>query len=194
MRRRAWAHSPRAANHPKIVTIRALYRDPMPLRRYLILVSGLVESTSSLLVIFFSFHQSMVQQYSKKMNKKAVVDRLGCMTSVNIWAETVIYDELTINEHQKKDSSFCILLDEVRRGCLSESNANILKKRVIQTSPVDKFDELCRLGQCPVYLFPIRKQCESFNNGMLARVQSPVIQVRCCDEVDETSSCHKWGA
>ena len=27
----AWAHSPRAANHPKIVTIRALYRDPMPL-------------------------------------------------------------------------------------------------------------------------------------------------------------------
>ena len=32
MRRRAWAHSPRAANHPKIVTIRALYRDPMPLR------------------------------------------------------------------------------------------------------------------------------------------------------------------
>ena len=29
MRRRAWAHSPRAANHPKIVTIRALFRDPM---------------------------------------------------------------------------------------------------------------------------------------------------------------------
>ena len=27
----AWAHSPRTANHPKIVTIRALYRDPMPL-------------------------------------------------------------------------------------------------------------------------------------------------------------------
>ena len=24
----AWAHSPRAANHPKIVTIRALYLDP----------------------------------------------------------------------------------------------------------------------------------------------------------------------
>ena len=27
----ALAHSPCAANHPKIVTIRALYRDPMPL-------------------------------------------------------------------------------------------------------------------------------------------------------------------
>ena len=28
----ARGHSPRAANHPKIVTIRALYHDPMPLR------------------------------------------------------------------------------------------------------------------------------------------------------------------
>ena len=36
MRRRAWAQSPRAANHPKIVTIRALYRDPMPLRGHTI--------------------------------------------------------------------------------------------------------------------------------------------------------------
>ena len=32
LRRCAWAHSPPAANHPKIVTIRALYRDPMPLK------------------------------------------------------------------------------------------------------------------------------------------------------------------
>ena len=32
----AWAHSPRTANHPKIVTIRALYRDPMPLRGHTI--------------------------------------------------------------------------------------------------------------------------------------------------------------
>ena len=29
----AWAHSPHTANHPKIVIIRALYRDPMPLIR-----------------------------------------------------------------------------------------------------------------------------------------------------------------
>ena len=33
LRRRAWAHSPRAANHPKIVTIRALYRDPTAYER-----------------------------------------------------------------------------------------------------------------------------------------------------------------
>ena len=55
-----------------------------------------------------------------KLNNRAVLSKLGYMTSVNIWRETVVYDELIINERQKKDAKFCELLDEVRRGCLSE--------------------------------------------------------------------------
>ena len=41
---------------------------------------------------------------------KVIAATLGCMTSVNIWRETVQYDELTINERQKQDPEFCHLL------------------------------------------------------------------------------------
>ena len=47
------------------------------------------------------------------LTNKAVVIRLGCMTSVNIWKETIVYDELTINEGQKTDMQFCQMLQEV---------------------------------------------------------------------------------
>ena len=39
----------------------------------------------------------------EKVVRKAILAKLGCMMSVNIWQETVTYDELTINERQKKD-------------------------------------------------------------------------------------------
>ena len=38
---------------------------------------------------------SMVFQ---NVHNKVIAARLGCMTSVNIWRETVVYDKLTINE------------------------------------------------------------------------------------------------
>ena len=44
---------------------------------------------------------------------KVIAARLGCMTSVNIWKETVKYDELTINERQKRDPEFGHLLNKV---------------------------------------------------------------------------------
>ena len=47
----------------------------------------------------------------------SITSKLGCMTSVNIWQDSVVYDELTINERQKKDQVFSSMLDEVRRGC-----------------------------------------------------------------------------
>ena len=53
----------------------------------------------SLLVTFCSFQQSMVEQ---SLSVSAITNKLGCMTSVNIWQICVDYDELTINEHQKK--------------------------------------------------------------------------------------------
>ena len=53
----------------------------------------------------------------EKISNKSVAFKLGCMTSVNIWQVTVVYDELTINERQKEDLVFSSMLDEVRRGC-----------------------------------------------------------------------------
>ena len=94
-----------------------------------------------------------------KLNTKAVLSKLGCMTSVNIWKETIVYDELIVNEHQKKDTLFCGLLDEVRLGCMSEECVGILEERVIQGAIADRFEELMQSGQSPVCLFPTRKAC-----------------------------------
>ena len=44
-------------------------------------------------------------QVYEKMLKKSVLTKMGCMTCVNIWGETVVYDELTIIERQKDSSS-----------------------------------------------------------------------------------------
>ena len=41
------------------------------------------------------------QPVFSRLNNKAIGSRLGCMASVNIWRDTVVYDELTINERQK---------------------------------------------------------------------------------------------
>ena len=71
----------------------------------------------------------------EKMTNKSVASKLGCMTSVNIWQDCVVYDELTINERQKSDGVFSSMLDEVRRGCPSQNTIEALQDRVI-TSPV----------------------------------------------------------
>ena len=39
-----------------------------------------------------------------KLCNKLIASRMGNMTSVNIWKDTIVYDELTINERQKKDA------------------------------------------------------------------------------------------
>ena len=62
---------------------------------------------------------------------KSVAPKLGCMTSVNIWQDTVLYDELTINERQKKDQAFSSMLDEVRCGSPNPECIQALHKRVI---------------------------------------------------------------
>ena len=54
------------------------------------------------------------------------------MTSVNIWQDTVIFDELTINERQKKDQAFSSMLEEVWRGCPSQQTIQALQDRVIE--------------------------------------------------------------
>jgi len=37
-----------------------------------------------------------------RLTNKTISSRLGYMSSVNIWKDTITYDELTINERQKK--------------------------------------------------------------------------------------------
>ena len=122
-----------------------------------------------------------------RMTNKAVASILGCMTSINIWQDTVIYDELVINERQK-DPVFISMLDEVRRGCPSQKTIQALQGRVITTSAVDKFEELLASQQSPLCLFPTRQSCHEFNLEMLSRLESDIKDIPCTDEVDETTS------
>ncbi len=96
------------------------------------------------------------------VNGASVFERItnksvGCMTSVNIWQDTMLYDELTINKRQKSDLVFSSMLDEVRRGCPSPQTIQALEDRVITTPVVDKFDELLTSKQSPLCLFPTSK-------------------------------------
>ena len=90
--------------------------------------------------------------------------RLGCATSINIWRDSVVYDELTINERQKSDLGYCTLLDCVRCGCPTDETLSTLKKRVIQVSVVEKLIELKEASQTTVCLFPTRKPCDGLNS------------------------------
>ena len=62
-----------------------------------------------------------------RITSKAVAQKLGCMTSINIWQDTVVYDELTINECQKQDQAFSSMLNEVRRGFPSKATIEALQ-------------------------------------------------------------------
>ena len=105
----------------------------------------------------------------QRICNKSITNKLGCMTSVNIWEVCVDYDELTINERQKQDQTFSLMLDEVRRGCVSKTTIQALKDRIITTSVVDKFEELMVSSKSPLCLFPTRKLCQDFNTQMLSR-------------------------
>ena len=59
----------------------------------------------------------------------SVALKLGCITSINICQNNVLYDELTINERQKKDQAFSSMLDEVHHTKYDET-LQLLKERV----------------------------------------------------------------
>ena len=128
-----------------------------------------------------------------RITNKSVALKLGCMTSVNIWQDTVLYDELTINERQKKDRAFSSILDEVRRGCPTNETLQLLQERVMKAPVVDTFEQLLAAKQSPLCLFPTRKACQEFNSQMLQKLDAEIKQIPCVDEVDETaSSTFKW--
>ena len=128
----------------------------------------------------------------QRICNNSITNKLGCMTSVNNWEVCVDYDELTINERQKQDQTFSLILDEVRRGCVSKTTIQALKDRVITTSVVDKFEELMVSSQSPLCLFPTRKLCQDFNTQMLSRLHGEIKDIPCIDEVDETRGKYKW--
>ena len=129
----------------------------------------------------------------EKINNRSITNKLGCRTSVNIWQDCVVYDELTINKHQKKDQPFSSMLDKVRQGCPSQTTLQGLKERVITTSTADKFEELLSTGKSPLCLFPTREACQNFNPEMLSKLgtKEPK-EIPCVDEVDETQGTFKW--
>ena len=47
----------------------------------------------------------------QKITQKALLHNLGCTASVNIWRDSVLNDKLTINERQKSDGTFAMMLD-----------------------------------------------------------------------------------
>ena len=104
----------------------------------------------------------------------------------------MVYDELTINERQKKDPAFSSMLDEVRRVCPSQKTVQAIKCRVISTPVVDKFEELMASGQSPLCLFPTRQACHDFNSDMLSKQGSEVKEIPCVAEVDERRGTFKW--
>ncbi len=128
----------------------------------------------------------------EKMSKTTIVHKLGIVGSINIWKDCVTYDELTINERQKKDPKFTSLLDCVRRGNLSEETLSVLKDRVFEVTVAEKFLELQEVGMTPVCLFPTRKQCDAVNEEMLGLLDSKLHVISCSDVVDETKSTSNW--
>ena len=128
----------------------------------------------------------------ERITNKTLSYKLGCAASVNIWRDSVIYDELTINERQKKDNEFSSMLDSVRCGFPTNETILILNKRVITMCLSEKFNDLQESGQSPVCLFPTRKACHDFNMEMLNSLTSKIHELVCTDEVDETISIRKW--
>ena len=70
------------------------------------------------------------QPVFEKVSSMAVTLKLGCATSVNIWRDTVVYDELTINERQSNDLEFSTMLDSMRRGYPTDDTLNTPKESI----------------------------------------------------------------
>ena len=128
-----------------------------------------------------------------KISNKLVKTRLGAANAVNIWKETVEYDELTINERQKGDETFFTMLDSVRHGCLTDETIDTLKSRVFNVSIQDKYKELESEGNNPpICLFSKVEACKKINELMLESLETDKIELACVDVVDESGSTAKF--
>uniref|UniRef100_A0A1X7U662 DNA helicase Pif1-like 2B domain-containing protein n=1 Tax=Amphimedon queenslandica TaxID=400682 RepID=A0A1X7U662_AMPQE len=127
-----------------------------------------------------------------KISNKLVKTRLGAANAVNIWKETVEYDELTINERQKGDKTFFKMLDSVRHGCLTDDTIDMLKSHVFNVSIQEKYKELESEGtNPPISLFSKVDACQKINELMLESLETEKIELACVDVVDESGSTAK---
>ena len=62
--------------------------------------------TCFLLEIFYNYNQLMGILFMKELHKSHLAAKLGCIASINIWKDTLTYEELTENVHQKEDSHY----------------------------------------------------------------------------------------
>uniref|UniRef100_A0A1X7UD01 Uncharacterized protein n=1 Tax=Amphimedon queenslandica TaxID=400682 RepID=A0A1X7UD01_AMPQE len=135
----------------------------------------------------------MVGQYLKKISNKLIKTRLGAANAVNIWKETVEYNELTINEGQKGDETFFKMLDSVRHGCLTVETINTLKSHIFKVFLQQKYKELEREGtNPPICLFSKVDACQKINKLMLEGLETEKIELVCVDVVDESGSTAKF--
>ena len=129
----------------------------------------------------------------EKVTAKTLKYRLGSIGTVNIWCDTVTYDELTINERQKTDQQFSEMLDKVRRGFPDNQTLSTLSERVFSMPIKDKFKMLQDAGNSPVCLFPKRDMCKEFNDEMLANLPSPTKEISATNLIDETVTIRRKG-
>uniref|UniRef100_A0A1X7UR61 ATP-dependent DNA helicase n=1 Tax=Amphimedon queenslandica TaxID=400682 RepID=A0A1X7UR61_AMPQE len=114
----------------------------------------------------------------KKISNKLVKTRLGVKNAVNIWKETVEYDELTINERQKVDETFFNMLDSVRHGCLTDETIDTLKGRVFKVLIREKYKELeSEASNPPICLFSKLDACQKINELMLESLETEKIEL-----------------
>ena len=128
----------------------------------------------------------------QQVPNKVISLRLDSIGSVNIWKEAVLYDELTINEHQKSDKTYTDLLDGVQRGFPSREALELLAQRVLDKPVIEKFNEVKDAGKAPICLFPIRNACEEVNTQLLATLPAESVALWCTDEIDEAIATSKW--
>ena len=127
----------------------------------------------------------------ERITNKMLSYKLECAASVNIWRDSVINDELTVSERQKKDSEFSSMLNSVRCGFSTDETISIREYlQCVYQKHLMTFRKMVKV-QC-VCLFPTRKACHDFNMELLNSLTSKIHKLVCTDEVDETISIFKW--
>lgn len=77
-------------------------------------------------------------------------------------------------------------------NCISDKTVALLHNVVIKCTAFEKFQELLGQNLSPVRLFATRKSCDQFNAEMLSKASSPIVNMPCIDEFDETAGKMKW--
>ena len=128
----------------------------------------------------------------ENITQKSLAIKVGCVTSVNIWKDAFIYEELTENVRQKVDCQYACLLDAVRCSQLTENIKTVLQQKVIDKPLTELFAKLQNIKKSPVCLFLTRRQFNDFNITILAHLTSEMYEIPCIDEVKDTMSTTKW--